>query len=296
MMKEILCFTTPCHLSINHSQLAITQKETGEYHEKPIDDLGIIMIEHPAITITQALIAHLSYHGVAVLFCNRTHEPCSLLLHMEGHSTQTHRFRTQINSSTPLKKQLWQQVVKAKITNQQCLLDQHGINLQLPDNVCSGDSTHVEAQAARLYWPALFYPEFIRGRYGRPPNPALNYGYAILRAATARALSLAGLLPMLGIHHKNKYNNFCLADDIMEPYRPFIDRVVKKMCDDNMACGRVDSAVKKALLSVLHEELVFKKENTTLMIAIQRTAQSLAQCFSLERKKICYPKLLPDNL
>ena len=290
-MKETLCFTTPSHLSIKYGQLVITHKETGACHEKPLDDVGMVVIEHHAITITQALIAHLADHGIAALFCSRRHEPCSLLLHMEGHSTQTHRFRRQIKCSEPLKKRLWQQVVKAKIVNQQLLLQQYGIDLLLPDKVCSGDSTHVEAQAARLYWPALFAPTFTRRRYGLSPNPALNYGYAILRAATARVLSMAGLLPLLGIHHRNKYNNFCLADDIMEPYRPFVDRVVKKMHVGNMACMLATREEKKVLLGVLYEEVILNKERTTLMLALQRTAQSLAQCFSRVRKKICYPKL-----
>lgn len=290
-MKQILYFNSPHYLSIKHSQLTIADKTTGDYTQRPIDDIAILVIDHYAITITQAVISHLADQGIAILFCNAAHEPCSLLFHMEAHSTQTERFRQQINTSEPLKKRLWQQVIQAKIKNQQNLLQQHDINVPLPNDVHSGDTTHTEAQAARLYWPLLFSSNFMRARHGAPPNPALNYGYAILRTATARALSMAGLLPLLGIHHRNKYNNFCLADDIMEPYRPFVDRVVKNMHDDNMDCTLELPEEKKILLDFLYEPVTIQNEQTTLMLALQRTTQSLAQCFSQEKKKIIYPIL-----
>lgn len=266
-------------------------KEKGLYQQKPLDTIGMVIIEHPAITLTQQLMARLAQARIAVLFCDASHHPATLLLHMEGHSTQTAHFREQLKASNALKKQLWKQTVEAKIHNQQKLLHFYKIALSLPQKTTSGDTKNVEAQAARLYWPALFGHSFFRSRHGPPPNPALNYGYAILRAATARALSLAGLLPLVGIHHKNKYNNFCLADDIMEPYRPFVDLIVKKMTKNNLRCNLKNKEEKKTLLALLQEQVLIKKEKTILMVAIQRTAQSLAQCFTGEKKQLLYPYL-----
>lgn len=291
MRKQTICFTSACHLSLHNNQLAIAHKQTGECTEQCIEDIALILLEHRDITLTQSLISELALHKVAVLFCDSKHYPCSLLWHMDGHSTQTLRFAQQIAISTPLKKNLWKQIVLAKIRNQQKLLHNYNKQTTLPTNVLSGDRTNVEAQAARLYWPALLGKTFRRDRYGAPPNPALNYGYTILRSAVARALCMAGLLPMLGLQHKNKYNNFCLADDVMEPYRPFVDSTVKKMLEKGMACDLEDKEEKKELLSILNKELCIKKEKSVLIIALQHTAYALTECFAKKRKNLFYPML-----
>ncbi len=293
-MKETLFFSKPYHLKIANKQLTIIDKEQGTITQRSLEDLGLVILEHVAITFTQQVMSSLAHHGVAVIYCDNAHYPCAMLLNLAGHHIQSLRFHQQINSSLPLKKQLWKQTIQAKIHNQQALLQAVGaLHSPLPTwkSIESGDATNQEAQAARIYWPALFGPRFRRGRKEPPPNHALNYGYAILRSATARALTGAGLLPMLGIHHKNKYSTFCLADDIMEPYRPFVDRRVYQLVIEGMEGEQLTQKEKAHLLNILPEAITLQGQQTTLMRALQQTATSLAQCFAHEKKKITYPKL-----
>ncbi len=203
-------------------------------------------------------------------------------------------FRNQINASQPLKKQLWQQTVREKITNQGLLLKQitkSKNNFEfLASKVTSGDTTNMEGVAASFYWKSFFEHGFKRERFGDYPNNFLNYGYAILRAATARALSGSGLLNTLGIHHKSKYNAFALADDIMEPFRPIIDEAVHTIMQ-HYDEQELNTEIKSVLLQTLTRTVYFKDEKSPLMVALQKTASSLLQCYSGKRKKIKYPKL-----
>src|SRR5690606_6046247 len=232
MLKRTLYFGSPAYLKTQNKQLVIELPETGEIKTAAIEDIGVVILDHQQITITQALLARLLDNNTAVIICNDIHHPTGLFLNLDGHTLQSQRFQYQIEASLPLKKQLWQQTVIAKITNQAFLLQQYRIPnkvlLQLASNVKSGDSDNCEAQASAYYWKHVFplFPKFRRHREGPPPNNLLNYGYAILRAVVARSLVGSGLLPTLGIHHRNQYNAYCLADDIMEPYRPYVDKVV----------------------------------------------------------------------
>lgn len=245
MIKKTLYFGNPAYLSLNNKQLVIKLPEIEKNNELPeiikkssiktipIEDIGVVILDHKQITITQALIAALLDNTVALITCNDKRMPTGMLLPLQGCTTQNERFRKQIEASLPLKKQLWQQTVKAKIENQATLLEkqtkQIARNLRkMAAEVKSGDSDNYEAQAAVFYWRNIFptIPDFIRGQEEDPPNNLLNYGYAILRAVVARALVASGLLPVYGIFHHNKYNDYCLADDIMEPYRPFVDQLV----------------------------------------------------------------------
>jgi len=294
MLKRTLFFGNPYHISTRNKQLHIAEKNTGEIRTIPIEDIGFIVFEHPHITFTQSTMQLLAEHNAAVIFCDQKYHPSSMLFHLDTHYIQTERFKQQISASEPLKKQLWQQTIKHKIENQAALLKQQGKNheplLLKAKRVKSGDITNEEAKAARLYWSKLFSSEFRRERYGDTPNPALNYGYAILRAATARALAGSGLLCTLGIHHRNKYNSFCLADDIMEPYRPFVDMTVLEMIQEGMECADLGKREKTKLLQVLTLDTHISGHTSPLMIALSKTAASLASSFEGTSRKIMYPK------
>ena len=232
MIKRTLYFGNPAYLKTDNLQLvAEMKKEEPETHSVPVEDIGIIILDHPQITITSGLMTRLLEQNVGLVTCDSTHHPVGLMLNLEGHSLQSQKHQAQIEASQPLKKQCWQQTIVAKIDNQARLLKSLGMETNylttLMDKVKSGDSDNCEARAAVYYWKHLFseVPDFRRERYGPPPNNLLNYGYAILRALMARALVGSGLLPSLGIFHRNQYNAYCLADDIMEPYRPYVDRL-----------------------------------------------------------------------
>jgi len=220
-----------------------------------------------------------------------------MLLPLDGNTIQSERFRAQIDATEPLKKQLWQQTVKAKIANQAAVLQQWDI----PNNylktsaqtVKSGDPDNNEAKAAAYYWSNLFPAAwmFFRKREGPPPNNLLNYGYAILRATVARAIVGAGLLPTLGIFHRNRYNAYCLADDIMEPYRPFVDVIVRSIIDETSAVEGLTQELKVKLLKLPTVDVLMGEETSPLMIAAQRTAASLAKCYTGEQRKILYPEM-----
>ncbi|MDE0561806.1 type II CRISPR-associated endonuclease Cas1, partial [Algoriphagus sp. NF] len=261
----------------------------------PIEDIGMIVLENQQLTITSGLLAKLTARKVAVVSCNAQHLPDGLLLPMHGHSEQTERVRYQLEASKPLKKNLWQQTVSAKIKNQYSLLKEKGKACKrleyLYRNVTSGDSGNNEAQAAAIYWQNLFHiPDFNRGQMGIPPNNLLNYGYAILRAVIARALVSSGLLPGLGIWHRNKYNAYCLADDIMEPYRPFVDLVVSHIVENYDSFEVLNTELKTELLSIPALDVVIDGQKSPLMVAASRTTSSLFDCFAGNSRKIIYPE------
>ena len=263
----------------------------------PIEDIGVLVLDNPQITITHSLLNYLLNNNVSVVTCNNSHMPEGLFLPLESNLVQSERFRDQINASEPLKKQLWRQTVSAKIYNQALLLKKHNKQyrnmMQWSMKVNSGDTGNLEARAAAYYWKVLFPDEidFSRDRENPPPNNLLNYGYAILRAVTARALVASGLLPTLGIHHHNKYNAFCLADDIMEPYRPFLDSIVLNIVKSGEDYSILNASIKKQLIGITTETILIDKEKSPLMVGIQRTTASLVKCFNGEMKKIIYPEL-----
>lgn len=295
MLKKTLIFQNACHLNIKYKQLVITAKTTGEINQRPVEDVGFVLLDHPQITFTQAVMQHFAEQNTAVIFCNKKHHPSSMLFHLDTHQVQSEHFRAQVESSLPLKKQLWQQTIKSKIRNQAVVLDVSGFSgdalRYMAKKVNSGDTTNQEARAARYYWPVLFGDDFIRNRFGLPPNNLLNYGYAILRAAVARSLMGSGLLPTLGIHHRNKYNAFCLADDIMEPYRPFVDLHVCELYDAGLVHEDLSTDNKTEMLSVLTADVMIHKKKRPLMIALSETTASLSRCYKGEALKIRYPVL-----
>lgn len=312
MIKKTLYFGNPAYLSLRMGQMVIKLPEV-ESNEllpeimkkqaeitKPIEDIGVVVLDNRRITITQGLLEALLENNCAVITCDNHSLPVGLMLPLYGNSTQNERFRYQLDASQPLRKQLWQQTIKAKIENQAAVLSAcSGMPIKnmkrWADDVRSGDPDNVEGHAAAYYWRYFFnnitgLENFTRNREGMAPNNLLNYGYAILRAVVARALVTSGLLPTLGIHHHNRYNAYCLADDIMEPYRPYVDElifaIVKEQGVDNL---QLTTTLKAQLLSIPTLNVVIGGKRSPLMVAATQTTASLYKCFSGELRRIAYP-------
>lgn len=310
MIKKTLYFGNPAYLSLRNGQMVlrlpqVEKNDTVSTAFKkdvertfPIEDLGVVILDDKRITVTQGLIECLAENNCALITCDSTHHPTGLLLPMEGNTLLGERSRYQVECSKPLRKQLWQQTVQAKISNQAAILK----NLVQVENrnmlawvgqVRSDDADNLEARAAAYYWKNIFpeFPHFVRGRFEEPPNNLLNYGYAILRAVVARSLVSTGLLPSLGIHHHNKYNAYCLADDIMEPYRPLIDGVVRHIITRYENVEELTVEMKRELLSIPTIDVSINGHNRPLMVAVDQTTASLFKCFSGESKRLIYPSI-----
>lgn len=293
MIKRTLFFSNPYHLSLKDKQLVVTGKNELSSKTIPIEDIGFIVLEHWQISLTMKLIEELSQFNVATVFCDSKHMPSSMLLPLDAHHIQNELFRAQINATEPLKKNLWKLTIEAKIKNQARLLDKLGkTSTQLKaiaKTVKSADSDNREGFAARMYWITMFGKKFIRDRYGEPPNPFLNYGYILLRSAVARALVGSGMLATLGIHHHNRYNAFCLADDIMEPYRPYVDEIAYDLDEKYPETFMLEKEHKAELLQLMSVDVKIGENRRPLMVALSQTTASLARCFTGETRKIVYP-------
>ncbi|NOU19365.1 MAG: type II CRISPR-associated endonuclease Cas1 [Bacteroidales bacterium] len=301
MIKRTLLFGNPAYLSLRDQQLVadITGNEKKQM-TAPVEDIGVVLLDSYQITITHQLLNSLLANNTAVITCNEKHMPYGLLLPLEGNTLQSERFKDQMEASVPLKKQLWQQTVQAKIANQRWLLQARGIDVEpmryFEANVRSGDPDNYEGRAAAYYWKNLFDgltdDAFIRGRYEEEPNNLLNYGYAVLRAIVARSLVASGLLPTLGIHHHNKYNAFCLADDMMESYRPFVDKLVLEIVNDTKDCSVLTKEIKARLLVLPAIDVLIDGQKSPLMLATQRTTASLYDCFEGVSRKLLLPEFI----
>ncbi|MBQ9296519.1 MAG: type II CRISPR-associated endonuclease Cas1 [Paludibacteraceae bacterium] len=292
MIKRVLCFENPARLSLKLEQIVVELQDTTR--TVPIEDVGVVILDHKQITITHALIDALLANNCAIVTSNDKHLPVGLMLPLDGHNLQSERFREQIEASEPLKKQMWQQTVIAKILGQAHVLGaqhiEHGNMMAWAKIVRSGDTDNMEARAAAYYWRTVFKnDEFIRDPQGMPPNNLLNYGYSIVRAMMARALVGAGLLPTLGIHHHSRYDAYCLADDIMEPYRPFVDMKVLEIWSKGGVTSDISSDQKRELLGITTMDVNISGHRSPMMLAIQVTAQSVQKCFSGTARKIIYP-------
>lgn len=300
----------PAYLSLRDNQLVIklpeveTADNLPESFKKeamrtiPIEDIGVVVLDNKRITITSGVLEALLENNSAVISCDSKSMPVGLMLPLAGNTLQNERFRDQLASSLPLKKQLWQQTIRQKISNQETVLHHYtlietGCMRAWINDVRSGDPDNVEAKAAAYYWKNLFtdHPNFVRGREGEPPNNLLNYGYAILRAVVARSLVASGLLPTLGIHHHNRYNAYCLADDIMEPYRPFVDELVLQIMAEEDDYSELTKDIKAKLLQIPVLDVTINGKRSPLMIATGITTASLYKCFSGEIKHIIYPNM-----
>ena len=310
MIKKTLCFSNPAYLSLRDAQLVIklpeVEKAEGLSEDfkkatettRAIEDIGVVVLDNKQITITQGALEALLENNSAVITCDSSHMPVGLLLPLVGNTTQNERFREQLFASQPLRKQLWQKTIQQKIKNQAAVLRKYS-NVETKcmqvwaNDVRSGDPNNYEARAAVYYWKGLFghVDGFIRDREGIAPNNLLNYGYAILRAVIARALVASGLLPTLGIHHHNRYDAYCLADDIMEPYRSYVDCLVYDITEQYGVDLELSKDIKAELLSIPTLDVTIGGKQSPLMIAASQTTASLYKCFSGELRKIVYPEM-----
>ena len=296
MIKRTLFFSNAVCLTLKNKQLLIQNKETHEESSVPIEDIGFAIIENNQTYISIPAINALTENNAAVIFCNEKHLPFSMTLPLDCNSIQNQLFTAQIEATLPIKKKCWKEIIEQKIKNQALVLEKHNIDSiklkEYSSQVKSGDTTNREAIAAKLYWDLLIDVDWVRTRDGEYPNNLLNYGYAILRAAMARALIGSGLLPTLGIHHHNKYDAYALADDMMEPYRPYIDDEVLEYTKQNPECEEITIEFKKKILNVLTRDVNIGKLTRPFMIALTITSSSLAKVFTGEAEKLSLPEFV----
>lgn len=296
MIKKTLYFGNPCSIKKKDNQLTIDIPDS-DLVKIPIEDIGVVLIDNSQIQLTSALMSALMENNVVIVICNEKHLPSGMLLPMFSHHAFTAKMYQQLECSLPLKKNMWQQTIVSKISNQAALLKE----LKIEDgkmqyyirNVKSGDTENCEGRAAAYYWDKIFGEQstFTRAREGDSPNNLLNYGYAILMAIVARGIVASGLLPALGIHHRNKYNPWCLASDIMEPYRPYVDRLVLQIIQEEVNTDYLVPSIKKKLLQIPVIDVKIEGKTSPMMIGIQRTTASLSGCIEGSCRKLLYPEL-----
>jgi CRISP-associated protein Cas1 len=280
----------PAKLRVNNS-LLVVQFDGEPELTVPLADLGVVIAGHPQISFTHAVLTGLAAHGAVLVTCDQQRRPVSMLLPLVTHTLQTERFAAQAELPLPARKRIWKEIVKAKLLAQGRLLTErtggdHGLQA-LSARVASGDPQNLEAQAARIYWKVLFGKyDFRRHAEGDGLNSCLDYGYAVLRGIVARALCGAGLNPTLGIHHHNRYNPFCLADDLMEPFRPVVDRIAANLRESRGRDLELDLHAKKALLEALMGRFTVEDESRTLFDLAARAAFSLAAVILKESTKL----------
>lgn len=310
MIKKTLYFGNPAYLSLKDGQLVIKLPEVESNDSlpegfkksfevtKPVEDIGVVVLDNKRITVTTGVLEALLENNCAIITCDSKSMPTGLMLPLCGNTIQNERFREQLDASLPLKKQLWQQTIQAKIVNQSAILSRYSTAdvrcmKVWANEVRSGDPDNMEARAAAYYWKNIFseIPRFVRDREGIAPNNLLNYGYAILRAVVARSLVTSGLLPTLGIHHHNRYNAYCLADDIMEPYRPYVDELVIKTIAKFGVQEELTKQIKAEMLQIPTIDVKISGRRSPLMIGVGQTTASLYKCFNGEIRKVVYPEI-----
>lgn len=296
MITRSIYIGNPAYLKLKDEQMYILDPQSNEMKGKvAVEDLGVLMLDHFQITLTHQLIQRMMENNVVVISCNFHHLPHGIMLPLYGHTEHSQKVKYQIEASEPLKKQLWKQTVEAKIENQKQVLKNLGNYFEPMDfylqNVKSGDSSNMEGIAAQHYWKYLISLDFIRDRFGDYPNLFFNFGYAVLRSMLARAIVETGLLPVLGIFHKNKYNPYCLADDLMEPYRPFVDLLVMEWIKNNPETEELTKEFKAYMLRIATIDVSIDEKTRPLMVAIKTTTSSLFKCYTGEKRIISYPEI-----
>ncbi len=302
MIKKIIEISqAKTHLAVQNKQLVIRQTAAEgdcatQESKIPCEDVGVLIVDHIGTTYTHSVFSELLKNGAAIVLCGGNHHPAGMLLPIESNTLQSERFREQIEAKEPVKKRLWQQIIRAKIRHQAKLSgkdsDTYKALMTLREEVRSGDPDNIEAQASKKFW-AVYLPTagFFRDIGGPPPNNMLNYGYMVMRAAVARALCSAGLLPCIGVHHHNRYNAFCLADDVVEPFRGFVEVKVRDVCLSEGVPDGLTQEIKAKLLEVLYQEVAIAGFSGPLMVGLHRTAASLQRCFAEEQKELELPEI-----
>jgi CRISPR-associated protein Cas1 len=296
--NEVYCYLRDAQFVLEYPTRTGIAIEERSMHI-PIEDIGMVLFDHPQISFSMSLITSLFEANVALVFCDRKHMPVGLAQAFSGNHLHQAVAEAQLNASEPLRKQLWQQTVISKIQNQAHFILRYtdrdpAALIRLAKTVTSGDITNTEGRAAKIYWRLLFDASFnfIRDADGLPPNNALNYGYAVLRSITARALVGSGLLPVVGLFHRNQYNPYCLADDVMEPYRVFVDGMVRNMVHEGFDLSELSKEAKIRLVQLSTCDVQIEGKQRPLMIAMQQTTASLAKCFMGKARKMVYPELV----
>lgn len=297
MLFRSIYIGNPAYLKLKDEQMYILCPETKQTKGKvPVEDLGLLMLDHWQITVSHQLIQRMMGRNVVIISCDAHHLPHGIMLPLHGHTEHSDRIKDQLEASEPLKKQLWKQTVECKIENQKEVLRRLGNYyepmLEYQKNVKSGDSTNMEGIAAQHYWKYLISLDFLRQRFGDSPNQFFNFGYSVLRSIVARAIVDTGLLPVLGIFHKNKYNAYCLADDLMEPYRPFVDWLVMDWLIKNPETNDLTKEFKAHILQIATKDLKIEGVTRPLIVAVKMTASSLYRCYAGEKRLIAYPEFL----
>lgn len=295
MIKQTLFFSSPVSLSLKYNQIEIKFRDVDEIITRSIEDVGVVIIENPMVHITIPLLSALANKNVAVVFCDDRCMPNSMLMPLESNTIQQEIYRIQFDVTQPTKKRIWKEIIESKIRNQAVLLNKLGLdgNVLKPYymNVLSGDSDNREGAAAKIYWQQMFGKHFVRNREGCYPNSMLNYGYTVLRAAVTRALLGSGLFPLLGIFHRNRYNAFPLADDVMEPYRPFVDYAVKQIYDFS-SDRNMSKDIKQILIRVLFSDVNIKGQMRPLQVALSITTASLVRAFKNKKECLIFPSFI----
>ena len=299
MIRKTVEFSTPgTHLSVSHRQLVIERPDLPKA-TRPIEDLGVVIVDDARATYTQAVFLELLEAGATVMVSGRDHLPAGIMLPIDAHHAQTERHRAQIKAKEPVRKRAWQTLVRTKIDQQAAVLRHfagHDGGLgPMARRVRSGDPENLEAQAAQRYWPRLFGRSFRRNREADGVNALLNYGYAVMRAATARAVVAAGLIPSLGVHHRHRANPFCLADDLLEPYRPYVDWRVRSLAqaDDASVPDLSERATRASLLALLNETVRVGERREPLSLALHTSAASLCRALTGGDRTLALPDGLP---
>jgi len=295
MITRSIYIGNPAYLKLKDEQMYIMEPSSNEMKGKvPVEDLGLLMLDHFQITISHQLIQKMMGNNVVVVSCDSHHLPHGIMLPLYGHTEHSDRVKDQLEASEPLKKQLWKQTIECKIENQKEVLRRLGNYFEpmadYQSNVKSGDITNMEGIAAQHYWKYLISLDFLRQRFGDSPNQFFNFGYAVLRSIVARSIVETGLLPVLGIFHKNKYNPYCLADDLMEPYRPFVDLLVMDWLTKNPNIEELTKEFKSHILQIATKDVVIDGKTRPLLVAVKATAISLYKCYTAEKRLISYPE------
>lgn len=297
MIARTLCFSSLGKLSLKYEQLVWTPAD-GEVRTIPVEDIGLMILESEKIDVTTAALQFLSEHNVAVVVCDKTHTPAAQLLPYSANTVSSEATEAQLEATDAVQGRLWKLVVRQKIRNQAALMRRLGATQwkrleTLADEVKNHDPANCEAQAARIYFQSLGLDGFVRDRDGGWPNAPLNYGYAILRAAVARALVGSGLVCFKGMHHHNRYNAFALADDVMEPYRPFVDQyVLGKVKPFDVPMNELTKEMRARLLEMLTCDVKIGDKKSPLMVALSRTTASLVRYYKRESCDLALPELL----
>ncbi len=295
MPDQILDFSrNPVRLRSRYHQLVV-EPEAGQRVTIPFEDVAVVLVSHPQVTFSQSVLDELIQNGGVLVACNRKSLPIGMLVPLSSHHLSSRRVRQQAAVSVPRQKRAWQQIVKAKITSQARLLtelfdDDRGL-ARLAETVKSGDPQNVEALAAKRYWAKLFDGfDFKRKPDSEDAiNIRLNFGYGVLRGIVARAICATGFHPSLGLHHHNKYNAYCLADDLMEPFRPVVDRIVRKQVEEKDFADGLSQQPKEELIAPLLGRFRLENELRTLFDVVSHLTTSLVQFFAKEIEELDLP-------